>query len=65
MEPFFEFDEEGERNLKALPHIMSWFERARAATEHCETDEYHIATRILSAMCQFAQAMPILFVPID
>ena len=44
---------------------MSWFERARAATEHCETDEYHIETRILSAMCQLAQAMPILFVPTD
>lgn len=65
MEQFFEWDKEGEQNLKALPYIMSWFERARTATRHNETEEYHIETKKLSAMFQFAQAMPIMFVSTD
>ena len=33
MEPFFEWnmEGEGERNLKALPYVIAWFERAREA----------------------------------
>ena len=63
MEPFFEWnmEGEGERDLKALPYIIEWFERAQGAVawfERAKVDE-----RKLSAMYQFAKAMPLLFVP--
>ena len=31
MEPFFEWDAEGEHTLKALPQVMNWFGRAKVA----------------------------------
>jgi len=65
IESLFELDKKGERNLKALPYIISWFQRARAATEHYETEEYHVESKKLSAMYQFVQAMPTLFVSTD
>ena len=84
MEPFFEWnmEGEGERNLKALPYIISWFERAErasiaeedgevssnddssASSYDCDEESYNIDERKLSAIYQFAQAMPLLFVPV-
>ena len=63
MEPFFEWDmeEEGERNLKALPHIINWFEKADEAVGEDKGDAYNVEERKLSAILQFAKAMPLLF----
>ena len=84
MEPFFEWNMEGdgERDLKALPYVVAWFERAGEAvagtvsdSEESSVDEgeangkskdcerYKIDKRKLTAMYQFAKAMPLLFVP--
>ena len=66
MEPFFEWNTEGEgeRDLKALPYIMAWFERAKEAVADDKGGgaSYDIDERKLSVMYQFAQAMPLLFV---
>ena len=68
MEPFFEWnmEGEGERNLKALPYVIAWFERAREADADDEgwEESYNIGERKLSAIYQFAKAMPLLFVPV-
>ena len=78
MEPFFEWDIEGdgERNLKALPFIIAWLERAQEAVASefelsynpATTDDWrrvygNIHKMKLSAIYQFAQAMPLMFVP--
>lgn len=59
MEPLFVWnvEGEGERDLKALPYVMAWFERARAV------GSYNVDQMKLSAIYQFARAMPLLFVP--
>ena len=65
MEPFFEWNMEGderERNLKALPYIIDWFERAGHAVAE-DRESYDLDTTKLSAIYQFAHAMPLLFVP--
>jgi len=67
MEPFFEWnmEREGERDLKALPYVVAWFERAGDAVASDEGGEsYYIGDRKLSAMYQFVRAMPLLFVPV-
>ena len=67
MEPFFEWnmEGEGERNLKALPYVLAWFDRAREAIAgEDDGGSYNIDERKLSAMYQFAKAMPLLFVPV-
>ena len=52
----------GERDLKALPYVIAWFDRAgEAAGEGGE--RYNIGARKLSSMYQFAKAMPLLLVP--
>ena len=60
MEPLFVWnvEGEGERDLKALPHVMAWFERAAVAG-----GSYNVDQMKLSAIYQFARAMPLLFVP--
>ena len=67
MGPFFEWNTEGEgeRDLKALPYVIAWFERAQEAVADDERGEesYNIGERKLSAMYQFAKAMPLMFVP--
>ena len=75
MEPLFELDmEEGERSLKALPYVIAWFEKAAEAVASdngvvawFSSDEdnfsYDVEERKLSAIYQFARAMPLLFVP--
>ena len=66
MEPFFEWNTEGEgeRDLKALPYIMAWFERAKEAVAEEERESLGIEEKKLSAMYQFSQAMPLLFVSV-
>ena len=65
MAPLFEWnmEEDGESNLKALPYVIAWFQRARAAISDQEGESYNIDARELSAIYKFAQAMPLLFVP--
>ena len=66
MEPFFEWNMEGEdeRNLKALPYVIAWFERAGEAVADEEGREsYNIERRKLDTIYQFTKAMPLLFVP--
>ena len=55
---------EGEHDLKALPYVIAWFERAEEAVAGDEGGEenYNIGERKLSVMYQFAKAMPLLFV---
>jgi len=48
---------EGEQNLKVLPYVLAWFDRAK------ETVGYNVERRKLRAIYQFAQAMPLLFIP--
>ena len=66
MKPLFEWNMEGdgERDLKALPYVISWLERAREVVANDERGSYKIDERKLSAMYQFAKAMPLLFVPV-
>ena len=63
MEPLFDWDaEEGEQNLKALPHVVAWFDKARVAVAD-DDESYNLGEKKLSAIFQFAKAMPLLFVP--
>ena len=59
MEPLFQWDAEGEQTLKALPHVINWFERTKVAVAD-DGKEYGIERRKLSAIFQFAKAMPLL-----
>ena len=62
VEPLFEWgleDDDEERNLKALPHVINWFERTKVAVAD-DGKEYGIEERKLSATFQFAKAMPLL-----
>ena len=63
MEPLLNWNMEGEcdQDLKALPYVISWFERA---LEALPGDMRHsIYKRKLTAIYQFAKALPLLFVP--
>jgi len=55
MEPFLEWD------LKVLPLVVSWFDRARDSDP--ENSGAHVDTKKLSAIYQFATALPMMFVP--
>jgi len=64
MKPLFEWDLEGEQTLKSLPYAISWFGRAEEAVAGAEErEDYHIEQKKLSAIFQFAKAMPLLLVP--
>ena len=67
MKPFFgwNLEGEGERDLKALPYVVAWYDRAaKALADHKGRGKrYKIGERKLSGIYQFAQAMPLLFVP--
>ena len=85
MTTLFDLAAEGENNLKALPAIVDWFNKAEEAIvdddedgsiwksfgeEEDSSDEdsegdYNLDARKLSAIYQFAQAMPLLFVPVS
>ena len=54
---------EGERDLKALPYVIAWFERAgEAVADDEEGGSYNIDEIKLSTIYQFAKAMPLMFV---
>ena len=60
MEPFFEWDKE--REGKALPFVVDWFERAEEAIADDENGaRYNIDLRKLSTIYQFSRAMPSMF----
>ena len=62
--PLFEWDAEGEQTLKALPFVIGWFGRAEGAVAgDIDGEDYNVEQRQLSAIFQFAKAMPLLFVP--
>ena len=73
MEPLFELDEKGERSLKGMPYVIDWFKKAQEAAAHHEEIFLSVKSRKtrsidqqkLSAIYQFASAMPLLFIPID
>ena len=68
MKPLFEWDakEYGEQTLKALPHVVDWFERAKGAVAvDGDREDYHVEERQLSAIFQFAKSMPLLLEPIS
>ena len=62
MEPLFDWDLEGERSLKALPYVVAWYDRAVEVDEKYR-EGFCVKEQKLSAMYQFARAMPLLFVP--
>ena len=71
MEPLYNWDVDGERTLKSLPYVIAWFERAVEAVSYIRSSEFiHIEYlesivikwRKLSAIYQFALAMPLQFV---
>ena len=78
MEPLFEWGSRDERNLLALPYIVDWFDRAKEAIEHENSyyssddsssgsfphcNHYQIEEKKLTAIYEFAQAMPLMFNP--
>jgi len=72
MEPLFDLSVEevdSERDLKALPHVISWFETAKDAISSVQfpvrkkLSANDLERRKLSAIYQFVTAMPMLFVP--
>ena len=62
MTPLFEWDEDGEQSLKAFPYVIHCFDIARQGLELNQRG-YKIEEKKLSAIYQFAKAMPLLFVP--
>ena len=63
MTPLFELDmKEGEQNLKGLPYVITLFDIGMPEASPL-APEYNILARKLSAIYQFAQAMPLMFVP--
>lgn len=68
MEPLFEWGSRDERNLMSLPYVIDWFDRAEEAVETItfereKTEGYNTEERKLSAIYQFALAMPMMFIP--
>ena len=60
----YDWDSGDEWTLKALPYVVGWFDKARDAVVNNDDEEsYNIDTRTLSAIYQFARAMPLMFVP--
>jgi len=55
IDPLFEWgaEEDGDQTIKALPHVISWFEKARMFQDTTKRNLY--------AIYQFARAMPLLF----
>ena len=56
MEQLFEWGSNDEKNLMALPYVVAWFDRADEAIDIQEEMK-------LSAIYQFALAMPLMFIP--
>ena len=62
MEPLYDWDSDGDWSLKALPHVIDWFEQA-AEVDGGVAYVYHVDARKLSAIYQFVHDMPLLFIP--
>ena len=52
---------EGERDLKALPHVIDWFDRATKAVVGDDMQRDYLDKEKLYTIYQFARAMPLLF----
>lgn len=66
MEPIYAWDSKDEQTLKGLPYVIDWFKRAEEAIEQANDrveHDYQVETKKLTAIYQFARAMPVLFVP--
>ena len=72
MKPFFGWDMDGEWTLKGLPYIIDWFNRAAVAVNDRGTRRvarakdrvnYNVDQKKLSAIYEFAKAMPSMFAP--
>ena len=67
MEPLFDLsleEDDSGQDLKALPHVISWFETAEEAiTEDVPRAHFNLDGRKLPAIYQFVTAMPMLFAP--
>ena len=62
MSPLYNLDlADDDKNLKALPYVINWFDRAREAVE--DYDEIKVERRKLASIYQFVGDMPLLFVP--
>ena len=68
----FTWDGNGEQTLKSLPYLLSWFERAAKAVASFnknfdkstrKTSQKKTKNRKLSAIYEYAKAMPLEFVP--
>jgi len=62
MELLYNWDSDGDWSLKALPHVIGWFEQA-AEIDGGVVNWYHVDVRKLSAIYQFVHDMPLLFTP--
>ena len=49
--------------LKSLPYVIDWFDSSLAACDHDCDEHDELPDRKLSAVYEFAKAMPLLFVP--
>jgi len=71
MESLYAWDLDGEWTLKSLPYVVSWFMKAKEAAAHdeetrfvdCPVSVFDVEKRKLTAIYQFALAMPELIVP--
>lgn len=68
MSPLFGVDLEDDLTLKALPHVIAWFQRASEAVAFEEDENSSMPgddneEQKLSAIYQFVRAMPLMFVP--
>jgi len=79
MEQLFEWGSKDEQNLLSLPYVVSWFNRADEAVEHViesgynsdldyyynvrDDYDYQVEEEKLTAIYEFALAMPLLFIP--
>ena len=64
MEPLFELDtEDNEKKPKALPNVIDWFDRRGTESNQDGEVVKSINARKLSAIYQFARAVPLKFVP--
>jgi hypothetical protein len=64
IEPLFKWDSKVELSVKGLPYIVAWFERALQSVSNEEGGCKNVEQRKLSAIYQFALAVPLHFVPI-
>ena len=66
MSQLYDWDSGDDQTLKALPYVVAWFERGREAIAELtmtQRESCYLNKRELSAIYQFARAMPLLFIP--